>query len=66
MDKEYFSAVCPLQIGDVIHIESQYTLITDILLLHYRKSGKSEFKYELNNNGKYVILKKRKRENCNG
>jgi len=44
-----FNAKCPFEIGDVIHVNGSLRKITDIMCLHYCKSGKVEFRYEFHN-----------------
>ena len=54
-----FNASCPFEIGDKIKIvtdETHILVITDIMCCHYIKSGTIEFRYELDNNNKYVLL----------
>lgn len=55
-----FNAVCNYKIGDRVVIaqpEGSIKTITDIACIHYVKSGKVEFLYELNDSGTYVRIK---------
>jgi hypothetical protein len=66
-----FNATCPVEIGDkIVQVEKRSVLgrsehfinmppfhtITDIAAIHYVKTGKVEFRYELDNNGQYIPL----------
>ena len=51
-----FNAQCPFEIGDKIRDEKcgdSFT-ITDIACTHFVKTNRVEFRYELNNSGRYV------------
>lgn len=55
-----FKAVCPYEIGDKIKIiqeerEETHT-ITDIVCMHYLKTGAVQFLFELDNSGKLVSI----------
>lgn len=62
MQVAVFNAKCPFEIGD--RIEDRRTgavrTITDIACIHYIKTGKVEFRYELNGSGQYneIIIPK--------
>jgi hypothetical protein len=49
-----FNAKCPVEIGDKVNLMGKQATITDIACIHYIKSGKVEFEYELNGNGQYI------------
>lgn len=65
-----FNATCPYEIGDKIvirHIDpvcaipsiatrDEVRTITDISCTHYLKTGKIEFRYELDNSGEYIDI----------
>lgn len=62
-----FKARCPFEIGDkitlVLDSDEQQTrmrlkkcTITDIACVHYIKTGKIEFRYELDDSKKYITL----------
>lgn len=55
-----FSATCPFEIGDKIRVAvtGVQRTITDIACVHYVKSGKIDFLYELDNSGNFVALVK--------
>lgn len=52
-----FKAVCPFEIGDKItdNNGNEY-IITDIACIHYLRTQKVEFMYELNNVGGFIRL----------
>jgi hypothetical protein len=53
-----FSAFCPYEIGDKIKdLNDNLHTITDIASVHYLKKQNVEFRYELDNNARYVSLK---------
>lgn len=52
-----FSAFCPFEIGDRIRdITGQVHEITDIACVHYVRTGKVEFRFELDHSGKYAPI----------
>ena len=53
-----FNARCPFEIGDKVVVDKAigYVTITDIICIHFLKSGKIEFRYEFNESGNYVLL----------
>ncbi len=66
-----FNAMCPYEIGDKINAVKEINgqmfsagvaIITDIACVHYIKSGKIVFVYELDNSGKYVPMVDLRRE----
>lgn len=66
-----FNATCPYEIGDKINAVKEINgqmfsagvaTITDIACVHYIKSGKIVFVYELDNCGKYVPMVDLRRE----
>jgi hypothetical protein len=62
MQIEKFYAECPFEIGDKIReIETnEIKEITDIACIHYIKSKKIKFVYQLNNEKKYIDMKMKK------
>lgn len=55
-----FNATCPFEIGDRIRdaVTGAQRTITDIACVHYVKSGRIDFLFELDNSGKFVVLAK--------
>lgn len=53
-----FSATCPFEIGDKIRdaATGAQRTITDIVCVHYLKSGRIDFLFELDNSGNFVAL----------
>lgn len=55
-----FKAVCPYEIGDKIKViqeeREEVHTITDIVCMHYLKTGTVTFLYELDNSGKLVHI----------
>lgn len=63
MNISTFSARCPFEIGDFVRAETGETYkITDIACIHYLKTMRCEFCYELDHSGKYVPIEARKVE----
>lgn len=69
MESRFFEAFCPFEIGDQIrtqHVtvgekgltkgEEQVQTITDIACVHYVRTEKVKFFYELDGNGKFIDL----------
>jgi hypothetical protein len=56
MKYSYAHGESPLELGDTVRIGGESALITDISMTQYVRSGKVEFRYELNGDGKYVRL----------
>ena len=53
-----FTAKSKYEVGDIIATpDGKAMRITDICAMHYVKTGKIIFTYELNNSGRYVLLK---------
>jgi len=50
-----FNARCPFEIGDKVQDRRAGLIhtITDIACIHYLKTGRIEFRYELDGNGQY-------------
>jgi hypothetical protein len=55
-----FNATCPFEVGDRIRdaATGAQRTITDIACVHYVKSGRIDFLFELDNSGKFVALVK--------
>lgn len=55
-----FKAVCPYEIGDKIKViqeeREEVHTITDIVCMHYLKTGAVQFLFELDNSGKLVSI----------
>ena len=55
-----FKAVCPYEIGDKIKAiqeeREEVHTITDIVCMHYLKTGAVQFLFELDNSGKLVSI----------
>lgn len=56
-----FKAVCPYEIGDKIKViqeerGGEIHTITDIVCMHYLKTGAVQFLFELDNSGKLVSI----------
>ena len=55
-----FKAVCPYEIGDKIKViqeeREEVHTITDIVCMHYLKTGAVQFLFELDNSGKLVHI----------
>ena len=57
MIKAQFSAFCPLEIGDKIRdTTGKLHTITDIACVHYVRTGKVEFRFELDRSGQYAPI----------
>lgn len=57
MVKAQFNAFCPFEIGDKIRDTTGGIYeITDIACVHYVRTGKVEFRFELNHSGKYAPI----------
>jgi hypothetical protein len=50
----------PYEIGDKLRIGGKSVEITDISMTQYVRSGKTEFRYELDNNGNYIPIQTHK------
>jgi len=59
MKQARFNARCPFEIGDRIQDAKtgRVRTITDILCLHFLKSMRIEFAYELDNSGEFVKIR---------
>lgn len=52
-----FNAYCPLEIGDKIRdTAGEVHTITDIACVHYVRTGKVEFRFELDRSGQYAPI----------
>lgn len=52
-----FNAFCPFEIGDRIRdTTGRVHEITDIACVHYVRTGKVEFRFELDHSGKYAPI----------
>jgi hypothetical protein len=52
-----YQAFCKFEIGDKVQsTEGKIMTITDIVCIHYIRNGKVEFRFEFDNNGKYVLI----------
>ncbi|SHJ74868.1 hypothetical protein [Tepidibacter formicigenes] len=53
-----FNATCPFEIGDKVKEANtgEVKRITDIACVHYLKTGKVEFRYELDGSGNYIQI----------
>ena len=52
-----FNAYCPLEIGDKIRdTAGEVHTITDIACVHYVRTGKIEFRFELDRSGQYAPI----------
>ena len=61
MDLAAFTATCPYEIGDKLKTDDgNICTITDIACIHYLKYGTVEFRYELDNSGKYISFEVQK------
>ena len=59
-----FNAKCPFEIGDKVILEKKGVMtITDISCIHFLRSGEIEFRYELDNSKKYILLEVNKKGN---
>lgn len=56
MKMAMFNASCPFEIGDKFLGKGKIRTITDIVCMHYVRSGRVEFLFELDNNGELVKL----------
>lgn len=57
MVQAQFSAFCPLEIGDELRDTSgKVHTITDIACVHYVRTGKVEFRFELDRSGQYAPI----------
>lgn len=62
MNTVNFIASCPFEIGDRVRLtDGSIHTITDISCTHYAHTGWIEFRYELDNSGKYIRAKANKR-----
>lgn len=53
-----FNAFCPFEIGDKVQdITGRFRTITDIACIHYVRTGKVEFRFELDHSGRYVRIR---------
>ncbi|MCI9234731.1 MAG: hypothetical protein HFG24_02000 [Anaerotruncus sp.] len=56
MKTVYFNAVCPFEIGDYIRdMGGRIHKITDIACVHRVRTGKVEFRFELDNSGRLIM-----------
>ena len=62
-----FNATCPYEIGDRFNDMARGTshTITDIVCVHYVKSGRVEFAYELDNSGEYAVIREAVQDGIN-
>ena len=59
MQYSYFYGECPFELGDVVTIHGgPPQRITEIACIHYVKSGKIEFMYELDGSGPWTAIKR--------
>lgn len=57
MMKAQFNAFCPFEIGDKVRdTAGRVHEITDIAAIHYVRTGKVEFRYELDHSGTFVYI----------
>jgi hypothetical protein len=57
MQISYFEARCPFEIGDHVTVNNIVCEITDIVCMNFIRSGKVDFRFELDCSGEYVGLK---------
>jgi hypothetical protein len=55
-----YQAFCKFEVGDrVQNTEGKVMLITDIACVQYLRDNRVEFRFEFDNNGKYVLIQER-------